>query len=46
MTAQAAEGTQLGDIHPDIALPDLGGQLVRLADYRGKHLLIFMWASW
>lgn len=35
-------GTQL----PDFALPNLDGKNIRLSDYRGKRLVIFMWASW
>jgi len=31
---------------PDFSLPSLDGREVRLADYRGKKLIIFMWASW
>jgi hypothetical protein len=46
MKAQPIVGIQLGDIHPDFTLPDLEGRPVRLSDYRGKKLLIFMWASW
>ncbi len=46
MNAQSAVGTQLVQIHPNFLLPDLEGRPVRLGDYRGKHLLIFMWASW
>jgi peroxiredoxin len=44
--AQSVAGIQLGNIHPDFTLPDLQGRPVRLSDYRGKKLLIFMWASW
>ena len=46
MNAQPAIGLKVGDVHPDFALTDLKGRSVRLGDYRGKHLLIFMWASW
>ena len=45
MNAQPA-GINPGDRHPDFVLPDLEGHQVRLSDYRGKNLLIFMWASW
>jgi hypothetical protein len=31
---------------PPFALPDLDGQTRRLADYRGKALLLFFWATW
>ena len=46
MNAEAAIGLKVGDIHPDFSLSDLDGRPVRLTDYRGRHLLIFMWASW
>lgn len=31
---------------PDFALPDRNGDIVRLADYRGKQVLLLTWASW
>lgn len=31
---------------PDIVLPDLDGRPQRLSEYRGRKLLLFMWASW
>lgn len=31
---------------PPFELTDLGGRLVRLADYRGKVVLIDFWATW
>ncbi len=46
MNVQLSAGINLGDTHPEFALPDLDGHTVRLSDYRGKQLLIFMWASW
>ncbi len=37
----------IGDPMPAIALPGLGGKYVDLAaDYRGRRLLINVWASW
>ncbi len=35
-----------GDVAPDVALPSLDGGTIRLSDYRGTRLLVFMWASW
>ena len=31
---------------PEFALPDLDGRTVRLADQRGKVVLLFFWATW
>lgn len=31
---------------PDFELPDLDGKLHRLSDYRGKKVLLAVWASW
>ena len=33
-------------IAPDFALPNRAGELVRLADFRGKKVFIVTWASW
>jgi cytochrome oxidase Cu insertion factor (SCO1/SenC/PrrC family) len=31
---------------PALALPNLQGKTVRLADLRGKVVLVFFWATW
>jgi cytochrome oxidase Cu insertion factor (SCO1/SenC/PrrC family) len=31
---------------PAFSLPDLDGRQVRLADLRGKVILLFYWATW
>jgi peroxiredoxin len=37
---------KVGDQMPDVSLPGVDGRPIRLRDYRGKRLFIFMWASW
>jgi peroxiredoxin len=46
MTSTISNTPRVGDELPPIALPGLDGRTVRLQDYRGKRLLVFMWASW
>jgi peroxiredoxin len=36
----------IGDRMPDVELPDLAGRAIRVGDFRGRPLLLFMWASW
>jgi cytochrome oxidase Cu insertion factor (SCO1/SenC/PrrC family) len=31
---------------PELSLPDLDGKTVRLADLRGKVVLVFFWTTW
>jgi AhpC/TSA family len=33
-------------VAPDISLPDLDGNLFRLADLRGRKVVLVSWASW
>ena len=41
-----AQPLAIGAQVPDVTLPTLDGRKVRLSDYRGKRLVLFMWASW
>ena len=35
-----------GQMHPDFSLPKVVGGAGKLADYRGKKVLLFNFASW
>ena len=37
---------QVGKPAPGFSLPNLGGTLVNLADYKGKVVLLNIWATW
>ena len=37
---------RVGEVAPDFSLPALDGGTVSLSGYRGKRLVVFMWASW
>ncbi len=41
-----ASAMKVGDVAPDFARADLNGKQVRLADRRGKLVLLNFWASW
>ena len=46
MASTALRTIVAGDPAPDFDLPSLSGSSVRLSDYRGKKIVLFMWASW
>ena len=46
MAEHVAYQLNLGEPVPDFMLFALDGHAVKLSDYRGKKLLVFMWASW
>jgi len=46
LLAGAAWALGPGDLAPDFALTDFNGKSLRLADYRGKLVLLNFWASW
>jgi len=35
-----------GAIAPEFAQPDVSGKMVRLSDFKGKYVLLDIWASW
>ena len=38
---------KVGDVVPDFVLPSItDGKMVSLSSFRGKRVLLFMWASW
>lgn len=41
-----AQTLRLGTQVPDFTLPSLEGRDVRISDFRGKRVVLFMWASW
>ena len=46
MTVPASRVVNVGYQAPDFALPSLEGDEISLSDYRGKRLVLFIWASW
>ena len=46
MAIRTSTTVNVGDEAPDFTLPSLDGSPIRLSDYRGKKLVLFMWASW
>jgi peroxiredoxin len=41
-----AKTLAIGQVAPEIALPDPDGQIVKLSSLRGKYVLIDFWAKW
>jgi hypothetical protein len=46
MTSTTTTTPRVGDALPPIVLPGLDGRAIRISEYRGQRLLVFMWASW
>ncbi len=40
------KGYQIGQIAPEMSLPNVDGKMVKLSDLRGQLVLIDFWASW
>jgi peroxiredoxin len=40
------KATAVGEIAPEIALPNPDGQVVKLSSLRGKYVLVDFWAKW
>ena len=47
MTVKVAiEQPQVGQTAPDFSLPDVYGARRSWSEFRGKRVLLYMWASW
>lgn len=40
------EGIEVGNTAPEIALPGMNGDTIKLSSTRGKYVLLDFWASW
>ena len=45
-SASGGSGAQVGRPAPDFALADLSGEPIRLADLRGRPVVVNFWGSW
>jgi hypothetical protein len=41
-----AIGTKTGEMYPDFVLPTVDGEVRQFAEFRGKRILLFHFASW
>jgi peroxiredoxin len=46
MATKITEHVSVGDQAHDFTLPTLDGEMISLSDYKGKRVILFMWASW
>ena len=44
--APAVSPTAIGNVAPDLSLADLDGNPIRMADLRGRPVIVNFWASW
>ena len=42
----AVRATEVGNVAPDFALPDINGEMLRLSNLRGRYVLLDFWGSW
>ena len=46
MSTSTSRYPDLGEAAPDFTLTSLEGNPISLSSYRGKKVIVFMWASW
>ncbi len=46
MTTVSQSYPKIGDQAPDFTLPSLDGEPISLSSFRGRKIIVFMWASW
>ena len=44
--SQALQKVKIGEVAPDIELPDVNGNVKKLSDLKGQVVLLDFWASW
>jgi peroxiredoxin len=45
-TEKEVVGLKVGNVAPDFTISTLNGEIVSLSDYRGKPVILNMWATW
>ncbi len=43
---KGAAGPRIGEVVPDFVLPRLDGKVLKLSNYRGKIVMLNLWATW
>ena len=46
MSTPTVQVVRVGDEAPEFSLRSLDGSEVRLSEFAGRKLILFMWASW